>query len=149
LLPGGAQAVGRTIAFRSSVSHFSIWITSALGTAFPSVASRYSATDRLLDGHPGSIEPDHEVGDLLNGLVNPRRQLVLLILHLMFRSAQQIECQLPLLIAKVDLAGRAHHRYHDELAMESPQTFQANRVNLRIEEGRTSSRKAEKGRRSG
>jgi hypothetical protein len=45
-------------------------------------------------------------------------------------------------IAKADLAGLAGQRYHDELVVKSRRINQANRTNLKIEQGRASSKKA-------
>jgi hypothetical protein len=58
----------------------------------------------LLSGRPGSLEPNPEVRDLLNSLVDPRYQLIPLVLYLLPRVASQIERQFPLFMAKVDLA---------------------------------------------
>jgi hypothetical protein len=60
------------------------------------------------------------------------------------RAAPQIEYQLPLLAAKVDLPRLARQGHRDELVVESRRTSQASRANLKIEEGRANSRKAEK-----
>jgi hypothetical protein len=59
-----------------------------------------------LDGHSVNREPDPEIGDLLNALVDLRRQLVLPVLHVLPRTARRIECHFPLSAAKADFAGR-------------------------------------------
>jgi hypothetical protein len=86
------HAASRTIVACSSISLFSIPLTAAPSPAFDSVAYRYSATDRSLDGRPSSLHPNPGVGDLLNAVVDPRWQLVLLVLHLLPKAVRQTGC---------------------------------------------------------
>jgi hypothetical protein len=86
-----------------------------------------------LDGRPGSLKPNPEVADFLNALVDPRRQLMLPVLHLLPTMAPQTECQFPLLDAKADIPGFARQGHHNGLVVEGRQTSQANGVNLTIE----------------
>jgi hypothetical protein len=102
-----------------------------------------------LDGCPAILEPDPEVRGLLNPLVDPYHQLVLLTLHLLPTAAPQTQYQLPLFLVKIDFPGFARQSHHNELAMRNRRIKEANRVNMKIEESRGSSGSAEEGRGSG
>jgi hypothetical protein len=72
-----------------------------------------------LYSRPGGVEPNPEVGHVLNAFFDPRRQIVFLLLHLRPRGKSQIEYQFPFFVVKVDLTGFARQHYRNELEVES------------------------------
>jgi hypothetical protein len=121
-----------------------IHLCTELGLSFG--ASRCSVTRRLLDIHPGSLEPYPEVGGLLNAPVDPHRSFVPLVLYLLPRVASQTECQFSLFIAKVNFAGLVRQRHHDEPAVESHEKIK--KSSKSTDRGRSSKLQEGRGRRS-
>jgi hypothetical protein len=61
-------------------------------------------TGRLLEGHPGTLEPNPDLGDLLNALVDLRRWPILLVLRLLPRAEPQKSISQDALVSAITMS---------------------------------------------